>query len=738
MASAMAVLVMTATTTSIRAASPDPAVRALRFETSALAGGGFYNTVALAPAPSSTILLGGGNSGFHRSTDLGASSEARNKDLLTVQRMRLASIVYHPTRPGVVYAAAGDMGRNGGFERSFDDGLTWEVASDVPRFAGQDNSGIADLPRFPRSTGTLIAATGPADDTTIWAATFRDGVMRSRDDGATWEPLGLDGLFLRTIALDPDDPDVLYTAAYGVGVYMTTNARDADTTFTRVTAAPIETEELAFIDGTLYAAAGTAGLFRADGTRWIPMTTGVPEGSTWTAITGYAAGTTTVLLAGCHACGVDPDGHPASIVRSVDGGATWRSVTRPADLDQRVVGSGERWVLADAVPELLPGGKDAIVSQLVARPDAGSDPAKALVLMAGRGGMWRSTDGGATWAPAVNGLSDASSQGMVVDPQDPTRIYQGAGHFGLQFTDDAFATVRVDVLGNGTPLREEEHPAALWTAFDVTTTPSTVIIGGGDTDIPTIGGVYLNTDPFTSDHWEDLGYTAEVPRKQPTSLAVGHDAQGVRVIVAAAHPKGGLVRKVGDGPWTQVADPVILTTASPARSDMLWVPDTQTLFFYDLAQGIFRSDDGGLSWSSLWAHPSKAAGTGAIAVGPAGAATLFVAAEDGLFRVDGADAGAVEAGTATVTRLGSFPKASDVSLDRSGTLWATLVPDASTPVAVVMSRDPGAATPTFETFTSDLLQGTMVAPETLVVTDDGVVLVGGSRSGTIRGIPATE
>ena len=71
--------------------------------------------------------------------------------------MRIASVAYHPTRPGVLYGVSGNRGENGGVARSLDDGLTWEVISTEPHFAGQDNSSIADLPEHPRSTGSLIA-----------------------------------------------------------------------------------------------------------------------------------------------------------------------------------------------------------------------------------------------------------------------------------------------------------------------------------------------------------------------------------------------------------------------------------------------------------------------------------------------------------------------------------------------------------------------------------------------------
>jgi hypothetical protein len=74
-------------------------------------------------------------------------------------------------------------------------------------------------------------------------ATFRDGVMRSADDGFTWTPLGLAGLYLRSIALDPGDPDVVYASAWGGHVYKTSTAGTTGT-FTKLPSSPTTVEEL--------------------------------------------------------------------------------------------------------------------------------------------------------------------------------------------------------------------------------------------------------------------------------------------------------------------------------------------------------------------------------------------------------------------------------------------------------------------------------------------------------------
>lgn len=725
--SVMAVLLSAVAPIATLGGSPAEQGPGLRFEPSAIKAGGFYTSVAIAPGASDTIILGGGNSGYHRSTDLGASFEARNRGLETLADSRIASLTFHPTRAGLVYAATGTRGRDGGFARSTDDGMTWEVLSSEPRFAGQDNVGIANLPEFPRSTGSLLAA----HEDTVWAGTFQQGVMRSKDGGRTWQPIGLEGRFVRSLVRHPTDPGKLYVALWEGGVQTTTDALSDVVTFSPSAGAPATVEELAFVGQTLYAAAGTDGLFRLEGESWASLDAGVPSGASWSAITGIDTGEAHLLFAGCDACVADESGERATVIRSTDSGVSWHNITRAENLDFRVVGSGERWVMADAVPNYMPGAADGLVSQLVAKPTDDGAADRSVVLWAGRGGLWRSTDSGTTWAPAVNGLSEAGSLGLAVDPADPRRIFQGAGHFGLQASTDAFRTVHIDALRSVPTLAGHTHPAANRTAFDTTTTPSTVIIAAGDRERKRVGGVYLNADPFSSTEWVDLGYTRDVPESQPTSLAVGHDAEGQRIIVAAAHPRGGLVRKVGDGPWERVEGTDALTKTSGVQSDMLWIPDTSVIFFYDLAQGIYRSVDAGVSWVRIWDHASDVLGTGALAAVDPG--TVYVAAADGLYRLDGADVGSVETGEVGVTRIGGEQRVADAFLDDVGVLWAVVHPDASAPTKVLMIHEPEAARPTVYEFADEMLANTMIVPETLVVTADGTVLVGGLRSGTLRG-----
>jgi photosystem II stability/assembly factor-like uncharacterized protein len=88
----------------------------------------------------------------------------------------------------------------GGVMRTEDGGETWENV----------RGGIHD--------DVHALAVSPEQNAVLYAAT-RTGFGRSEDHGRTWQPLtaGLEHLYCRTIALDPANPERLYTAGASAG-----------------------------------------------------------------------------------------------------------------------------------------------------------------------------------------------------------------------------------------------------------------------------------------------------------------------------------------------------------------------------------------------------------------------------------------------------------------------------------------------------------------------------------------
>jgi len=243
-------------------------------------------------------------------------------------------------------------------------------------------------------------AADTADDASVYAGSSiydakQSAIFHSRDGGQTWEPLVelLTGEFYASLLVDPRQPQRIYAGTTG--------------------------------------AAGAGNLYRsADG------------GATWTATGSVSpscspsfaigSGSQTVLVA----CG-------AKLLRSADGGATWTPLAAPfmqatrltpgagapgtllayaASTVYRTANDGDSWTAIAAAPAACPG----ILSLR-------ADPTNAHVLVAGAGnvgpggvcgGVFRSTDGGATWG--ANGLSGYYVTDVAIDPSNSSIVYAGA------------------------------------------------------------------------------------------------------------------------------------------------------------------------------------------------------------------------------------------------------------------------------------------------------------------------
>jgi uncharacterized repeat protein (TIGR01451 family) len=107
----------------------------------------------------------------------------------------------------VLYAGFGSRGE--GVYRSTDGGRSWVATA----LAGED-------------TEVFGLAVDPDDCDTVYAAAWRGGVRRSTDGGRTWaaSPAGLEGAFVYSVVVDPADGDVLYAGTAERGVYRSDDA----------------------------------------------------------------------------------------------------------------------------------------------------------------------------------------------------------------------------------------------------------------------------------------------------------------------------------------------------------------------------------------------------------------------------------------------------------------------------------------------------------------------------------
>ena len=269
------------------------------------------------------------------------------------------------TAHGEVLYAALDGGRQGaGIYRSEDNGNIWQRMGSGPGVA------INALAMHPTVNTVLYAGTagGPA------AAT--DSLWLSHDSGRSWRkstlglPIGPDGLLpaVSALAVDPQQPEVLYVGTDGQGVYRFDFelSRYGYELMGGVSLYRAHVNSLVVgPEGRVYALTND-GLFVADGNAWQQLS--LPEMAASLAV---APDDAQPLYTGSVSTGV---------YRSADGGETWAPVNNGMEI---IPGAALR-VTALAVDEWNPGRVIATASYGVGTRFA-------------PGGIYESADGGHNW-----------------------------------------------------------------------------------------------------------------------------------------------------------------------------------------------------------------------------------------------------------------------------------------------------------------------------------------------------
>jgi photosystem II stability/assembly factor-like uncharacterized protein len=202
------------------------------------------------PKDPKILYLGAGGAGLYKSTDRGASWVEMNEGL---QNTDIGTLILHPHDPETVYAVTST-----GLFKSPNGGKSWIalnqgdnftssqqyqslvvlpttpptffLASSTGLYTRQEGDGgwvpvgepligkkISALARDPQ-TGRLYAAVVRRGETT---QTLREGgLFVSEDGGKSWTRLGqgLEGDWIRSILIDPVDPQTLYLTTSGRGI----------------------------------------------------------------------------------------------------------------------------------------------------------------------------------------------------------------------------------------------------------------------------------------------------------------------------------------------------------------------------------------------------------------------------------------------------------------------------------------------------------------------------------------
>ncbi|MGZ8747206.1 MAG: WD40/YVTN/BNR-like repeat-containing protein [Mycobacterium sp.] len=288
------------------------------------------------------------------------------------------------------------------------------------------------------------------------------------------------------------------------------------------------------------------------------------------------------------------------------------------------------------------------------------NPVDRNVMLAGgtTGGIWRSEDAGASWAPLTDTFSNISVGVLELDPNNPQVVYAGTG--------EAYFKARGEHRGNG--IMKSTDGGISW-SFLASTTGRREFHYVGDIEVShhdsnrvyaaTGTGVWLSTDGGAS--WGDepvLASGAQETSVGCLELALRNDMTPDVVFASCGHQDDpdGVYRSESGGikeSWERVlpagADPIGVTALAiaPGDQNVMYASISNT---QKSAYGLFRSTEGGVAGSwQLRADPQtgpdwlkncrfpKSPGQGGydnvVAVDPTNADRVWVGGID-LFRSD--------------------------------------------------------------------------------------------------------
>lgn len=293
---------------------------------------------------------------------MGPISGSAGGQFLKSGRVNFISI--SPTNSNVLFIGA----PAGGLWQSNNGGTSWTTVTDnLPIIGFSDHAFDAT------NTNIMYAVTGDGDA----GDTPSNGVYKSTDGGATWAITGLtfpitSGINIRRLVVNPVNPLIVMTAGNN-GIYRSTNG---GTSWTQVSTTNSHDIEFNTANPNIVYASGASFRRSTDGgATWTTISAGISTAASRMAIavTSNDANYVYVLAA-------NSSNGLLAVYRSIDGGVTFTSMaTTPNLLGWASAGNdtgGQGWY--DLCIACSPLNKNEVVT--------------------GGVNVWRSTDGGTTWA----------------------------------------------------------------------------------------------------------------------------------------------------------------------------------------------------------------------------------------------------------------------------------------------------------------------------------------------------
>jgi photosystem II stability/assembly factor-like uncharacterized protein len=516
---------------------------------------------------------------------------------------------------------------------------------------GARSSPLSRISRIRSVAALAVSRTG-----LVYAGTAQRGVFESADGGSQWTlaAAGGAGFSVHDLAIDPGDPRQVY-ALTTFGLF-----RVAAGAWNYVGPADFGVSPC-LCDAFAVAPSDRSRLYLVED---LELLVSRDRGASWHALATNLIDDVNVLRVDPRGADVLYVGNPEGLLKSVDGGVTWHPGSGPGGApgptqvlsfafdplqpDVQYAGTLDNgiWKSTDAGEtwsRVLPTANLDVVTALTVDPGNGDRIYAAIDHFAAdsfplpmtlplMGEIWRSEDGGATWARLAVGQT--AVRALAIDPTDPRRVYAGFEQEGVLASGNRGASW---------------HPARrglrAFTAFDVAVDPHQE----GSLWIAVTSSEFfsLSVDVFRGVAYPGLYHTVDGGRTWAAS-GRGFDptSSATRIVFDPVRPerlfattsRGGFLHRSTDGgaSWQALFSPVVLgvnlLVIDPVSPDTLYASGSRA---EDGGPGVFKSVDGGETWADL--SGGFEAGTGdrpftGLTIHPDRPATLYASCTAGFYR----------------------------------------------------------------------------------------------------------
>jgi len=351
--------------------------------------GGDARSLAMVPGQPNHLYLGTTNSWIYESVDQGVSWHRLAK-IVPTEDVVLDSILVDAANPSVVFAGGWKAEeRDGGLWQSRDGGKQWKA---VDALRGQS---VFSLTQAPSNPSLLFVGT-------------LEGIFRSSDEGASWQLISPPGSpeihEIESLAVDPVDPKIVYAGTW----HLPWKTTDGGKTWKNIKKGVIEDSDVFSIivdpvkPRTIFLSA-CSGIYKSESAGDLfHKIAGIPASARRTRVLRQDPENRQVVYAGT----------TEGLYKTIDGGKSFQRMTGP----------------------------DVLVNDVFVDPE-NSD---RVLLATDRGGVLASNDGGTTFVPANHGFSGRKVAALLVDRTNPAKLYAGV------VNDKSYGGVFVSTDGGAT------------------------------------------------------------------------------------------------------------------------------------------------------------------------------------------------------------------------------------------------------------------------------------------------